>query len=95
MQQKLLLTRAPDAPRQTLAEYRAEGGYQALEGAPAAKAILAAVEQANQRGRGGATFPVARKWRLAAAAASPEKHFVANGGEHEPGSKKDRFLVAR
>lgn len=89
----ILLTRDRAAPRQTLAEYRAEGGYTAL--AEPAERILAAIEASQLRGRGGASFPVARKWRLAAAAVGTPKHFVANGGEHEPGSQKDRFLLAR
>src|SRR5262245_10597323 len=89
------MTRPPEAPRQTLAEYRSEGGYEALAGAPAADAILAVLEQSQLRGRGGAAFPAARKWRVAAQAPAGEKHFVANGGEHEPGSLKDRYLLAR
>jgi NADH-quinone oxidoreductase subunit F len=55
--------------------------------------VIALVEAAELRGRGGAGFPVARKWKLALAAQADEKFVVANGGEHEPGSKKDRQLV--
>ncbi|MBK8979011.1 MAG: hypothetical protein IPM29_24205 [Planctomycetes bacterium] len=93
----ILLTRPAGAPRQTLADYVAAGGYAALRaalgGEPAA--VLAAVEAAGLRGRGGAAFPTARKWRLAATTAAPRKHVVANGGEHEPGSDKDKHLVER
>lgn len=94
----LLLTRSADAPPQSLAEYRAEGGYAALAQAlarPDPERILAEVEAAVLRGRGGAAFPAARKWRLAAARDAAHKHVLANGGEHEPGSHKDRFLVER
>lgn len=90
----LLLTRAPHAPRETLAEYRSHGGYATLDQDLAAESVLAALERGNLRGRGGASFPVARKWRIAAGAHAARKHFVANGGEHEPGSHKDRFLLA-
>ncbi len=97
MKPPILLTRPPDAPPETLAEYQERGGYEALaaarRGSP--EAVITAVEQASLRGRGGAAFPTARKWRLAAAAPSPDKHVVANGGEHEPGSNKDRFLVTQ
>lgn len=55
--------------------------------------VIATVEAAGLRGRGGAGFPVARKWKLARDAESDEKYVVANGGEHEPGSRKDRELV--
>lgn len=91
----LLLTRPSHASRQTLAAYRATGGYSTLDQDLAPESVLAALEAGNLRGRGGASFPVARKWRIAAAATAPTKHFVANGGEHEPGSLKDRFLLAR
>lgn len=95
---RILLTRPADAPAEPLAEYRAAGGYEALRSALAARTpedVLAEVERAQLRGRGGASFPVARKWRLAAGQPAGEKHVVANGGEHEPGSRKDRFLVAK
>jgi len=94
----LLLVRPTGAPTETLAEYRARGGYEGLLAALAANApatVLDAIEQSGLRGRGGASFPTARKWRLAAGQASPEKYVVGNGGEHEPGSEKDRHLVAK
>jgi NADH:ubiquinone oxidoreductase subunit F (NADH-binding) len=94
----LLLTHAPDAAPQTLAEYEREGGYAALRAALAAgtpAAVLAEVETSKLRGRGGAAFPTATKWALAAAQTAEPKYVIANGGEHEPGSMKDRFLVER
>src|SRR5262245_15656149 len=93
----LLLTRPADAPPETLAEYESAGGYQALAkaraGAP--EDVIGALREADLRGRGGAGFPAWRKWDLGRAAPGPAKHVVVNGGEHEPGSGKDRFLVAR
>ena len=91
----LLPARASVAP-ETFAEYRERGGCQGLrrwrDGDHAA--LIDEVEEAGLRGRGGAAFPTARKWRLAASADADEKFVVANGGEHEPGSDKDRHLVA-
>jgi len=93
----LLLTRPLDANTERLADYRAFGGYAALEqarrGAP--EAVLEVVKASGLRGRGGAGFPAWQKWELARSQEAPRKHVVVNGGEHEPGSKKDRFLVAR
>ncbi|MHC4077227.1 MAG: NADH-ubiquinone oxidoreductase-F iron-sulfur binding region domain-containing protein [Planctomycetota bacterium] len=92
----ILLTRPPGSPTQDLAAYKADGGYQALAKALSEmtpEAVLADVEKAHLRGRGGASFPVATKWKLAAATAGDEKHVLANGGEHEPGSNKDKHLV--
>ena len=94
---RILLTRPVDAPRQDLSDYQGAGGYtalrQALEtGTP--EGVIQAVEDAALRGRGGASFPVSTKWRLAAGTQASQKFVVANGGEHEPGSEKDKFLVA-
>lgn len=93
----LLLNRSLDSDTEGLAEYRASGGYAALEKArsSAPEDVIRAVLDSGLRGRGGAGFPVGRKWEMALAAASDKKHVVVNGGEHEPGSQKDRFLVAK
>ncbi len=82
--------------RESLEAYRAAGGYEALEAAralPAAE-VVRIVTESGLRGRGGAGFLVGRKWELARSAQGAPKAVVANGGEHEPGSKKDRWLVA-
>lgn len=95
---RLLLTRPPGAAAHTLAEYEAAGGYAGLRRALATlspEQVLAEIEASGLRGRGGASFPTARKWRLAANRPAGTKHVVGNGGEHEPGSEKDRFLIAR
>ncbi|HWP29481.1 MAG TPA: NADH-quinone oxidoreductase subunit F, partial [Chloroflexota bacterium] len=81
---------------QTFAAYQAEGGYSAwrravTEGTPAL--VLAEVEASGLRGRGGAAFPVGRKWRIAAETPAAQRYVVCNGGEDEPGSHKDRFLM--
>ena len=53
------------------------------------------VERSGLRGRGGAWFPTAQKWRGALGTQHDEgRVVVANGGEDEPGSVKDRFLLA-
>jgi NADH-quinone oxidoreductase subunit F len=92
-----LLTRPSDAPPEKLADYLEVGGYQALRQARTAppEEVIAVVTESGLRGRGGAGFPAARKWELARAAEGSPKYVVANGGEHEPGSRKDRFLVSK
>ena len=94
----LLLVRPASAPPESLRDYRERGGYGALQQALSNNRpdeLTASIEAAGLRGRGGAAFPTARKWQLAAANTSPEKYVVANGGEHEPGSDKDRHLAAK
>lgn len=57
-------------------------------------AALDVVEQSGLRGRGGAYFPVARKWRAALAQDRPMA-LVVNAEEGEPGVFKDRALLCR
>jgi NADH-quinone oxidoreductase subunit F len=52
------------------------------------------VAAAGLRGRGGGWFPVARKWR-AVRVEGGAPVVIANGGEGEPGSIKDRVVMTR
>ncbi len=58
-----------------------------------AEGLLAEVESAKVRGRGGAGFPAGTKWRFTKQAANPEKFIVANGDEGDPGSYIDKYLM--
>ncbi len=59
------------------------------------EALLAEVEAAEVRGRGGAAFPAGTKWRFAREAPGEEKYVVANGDEGDPGSYIDKYLMER
>lgn len=59
------------------------------------EALLAEVEAAAVRGRGGAGFPAGTKWRFARDAPGEEKFIVANGDEGDPGSYIDKYLMER
>jgi NADH:ubiquinone oxidoreductase subunit F (NADH-binding) len=54
--------------------------------------LIAQLEQAGLRGRGGSGFPAHRKWRAVRDGAAP-RVVVANGEEGEPSSFKDRWLL--
>src|SRR3954466_15663841 len=86
-----------DPPHTTLADYRAAGGGTALERASARgdEWVLDELTRAGLRGRGGAGFPAARKWRSVrdGGAALGDRFVVANGAEGEPGTFKDRPLL--
>lgn len=63
-----------------------------------ADATLVEVEAARLRGRGGAGFSTALKWRLCRQAPVPEggsRIVVCNADEGEPGTFKDRVLLTR
>jgi NADH:ubiquinone oxidoreductase subunit F (NADH-binding) len=59
------------------------------------EAVLAEIEASQLRGRGGAGFPVGRKWRAVATQKSDQKYVVANGDEGDHGSFIDKFLMER
>jgi NADH-quinone oxidoreductase subunit F len=88
----------PPRPVRTVEDHLAAGGGVGLERALALDPddVTALVDEAGLRGRGGAGFPTARKWRgvLAnAAEAGVAPTLVANGAEGEPGTYKDRVLL--
>ncbi|MBP1634719.1 MAG: hoxF [Acidobacteria bacterium] len=72
-----------------------ESGLKAALGKTRAD-IIAEVAASNLRGRGGAGFPTATKWNLAAAARvkpGGRKFVVCNADEGEPGTFKDRVIL--
>ncbi|HXV50414.1 MAG TPA: hypothetical protein VEB61_16520, partial [Candidatus Binatia bacterium] len=81
--------------REGLKEYCARLGYEALAKAlkGSAEDVVGIVSDAGLRGRGGAGFPTGKKWQLTRAAPDEPRYLVMNGGEDEPGSKKDRVLL--
>jgi NADH-quinone oxidoreductase subunit F len=81
--------------REGLKEYRARGGYEALAKAirTPPEDVVKVVSEAGLRGRGGAGFPTGKKWQFTREAPGEPRYLVLNGGEDEPGSKKDRVLL--
>jgi formate dehydrogenase len=91
--------READIPRyETLAEYRAKGGYSVLEQCRAGKlpfdTIIKEMTDAGLRGLGGAGFPAGRKWQIVRSYQGP-RLMTINGDEGEPGTFKDRFYLER
>ncbi len=78
-----------------LAEPPAPGAALAAALARGAAATLAEIEASRLRGRGGAGFSTAAKWRLARELPGAEHVVVCNADEGEPGTFKDRVLLAR
>jgi [NiFe] hydrogenase diaphorase moiety large subunit len=70
-----------------------EAGLEALL-ARGPDTVLAALAESGLRGRGGAGFATADKWRSCRDAAGTDKVVVCNADEGEPGTFKDRVLLA-
>ena len=56
--------------------------------------IITALKDAGLRGMGGAGFPAGRKWDLVAAQEAMPKYVICNADESEPGTFKDREILA-
>lgn len=57
--------------------------------------ILQDILESGLRGRGGAGFPTAMKWKYTAEAPSDERFVICNADEGEPGTFKDREILLR
>lgn len=81
---------------QTLAGYKAKGGYDTLKKAFAmeTKAIIEEVKASGLRGRGGAGFPTGMKWGFLPNNGEP-RYLLCNADEGEPGTFKDRLMMER
>jgi NADH-quinone oxidoreductase subunit F len=80
----------------SLDEYLARDGYQALEKAltgMSPEQVVATIADSGLRGRGGAGFPTGTKWRLAAGFKDTHKYVICNADEGDPGAFMDRSLL--
>ena len=71
------------------------GAYEGLKSAlqkPPAE-VLDIVEASGLQGRGGAGFPVGRKWKFVAGAQATPRYMICNADESEPLIFKDRVLI--
>src|SRR5258705_11954080 len=90
-----LLARVGFVDPTSLADYRANGGFRALERARRLRpqAVIDEVTAAGLVGRGGAAFPTGRKWAAVATQPAQPHYLVCNADESEPGTFKDRALM--
>lgn len=98
MSRKLLLKNDHIPGINTLATYKANGGYSVLTNAlknMSPDAIVEEVKKSGLRGRGGAGFPTGMKWSFLAKPEGVPRYLVCNADESEPGTFKDRYLMER
>ena len=77
-------------------DYLSRGGYAALatvlqQNDP--EAVIDEVERSGLRGRGGAGFPAAKKWRFCRANPGEKRYIICNGDEGDPGAFMDRAVL--
>ncbi len=92
------LTRSfdPAGPR-SFKTYSETGGYSAARKALAEMTpamVMDEVKAANLRGRGGAGFPAGVKWGFIPQASLAPRYLCINADEGEPGTFKDRYILA-
>jgi len=81
---------------ESLEEYIATGGYEALGKALTEldpQQTIEVVKRSGLRGRGGGGFPTHIKWQLVQEQKADEKFIVCNGDEGDPGAFMDRSLL--
>lgn len=81
---------------ESIAEYLARDGYQALEKAiqtMAVEEVIKMIIDSGLRGRGGAGFPTGMKWQFAHSARGEKKYVICNGDEGDPGAFMDRSVL--
>jgi NADH-quinone oxidoreductase subunit F len=95
-QHKIVLRNSGVIDPESLKDYLACGGYEALRKALISlrpEDVIAEVKASGLRGRGGAGFPTGTKWGFAARAAGDKKYMICNADEGDPGAFMDRSLL--
>ncbi len=95
-QQKIVLANCGEIDPESLEEFIATGGYEALGRAltdQTPDALIETIVASGLRGRGGAGFPTGLKWRFVAEQPGDVKYVVCNADEGDPGAFMDRSLL--
>lgn len=79
----------------SLEDYKTHGGFTGLDAALrlAPEKIVEELLISKLRGRGGAAFPVGRKWQTALETHADQKYVVANADEGDAGTYCDRMVM--
>ena len=96
VQQRIVLERNGVIDPTSVEDYIAAGGYAALAKALTGmepEEVIAEVERAGLRGRGGGGFSTARKWRSCRHAPGEPRYVICNGDEGDPGAFMDRSVM--
>ncbi|MBQ2244693.1 MAG: 4Fe-4S binding protein [Oscillospiraceae bacterium] len=94
-QTRIVLENCGRFDAESLDEYLAAGGFQALRKAieMGRDEVIAEVDASGLRGRGGGGFPTGRKWRQVARQKEQVRYVVCNGDEGDPGAFMDGSVM--
>jgi NADP-reducing hydrogenase subunit HndC len=95
-EQRIVLERAGVIDPESIEDFIAHNGYQALGKVLTAlkpAEVIDELEQSGLQGRGGAGFPTGLKWKFVSRAQSHKKYVICNADESEPGTFKDRLVL--
>ena len=95
-QRKIILRNCGYINPDSIEEYTARGGYQALEHTLrtlTSQQVTEEVTRSGLRGRGGGGFPTGSKWQVAQDTPSDVKYLICNGDEGDPGAYMDRTIL--
>lgn len=95
-QQKVVLENCGEIYADSIEEYIAADGYEALakvltELKP--EEVIEEIRKSGLRGRGGAGYPTGLKWGIVSKAVSDKKFVVCNADEGDPGAFMDRSIL--
>jgi formate dehydrogenase iron-sulfur subunit len=94
-QERLTFARCGIIDATSVEEYASLGGFVGLKNALAkdTDGIIQEVTDSGLRGRGGAAFPTAIKWRTVADCQADQKYIVCNADEGDSGTFSDRMIM--
>jgi NADH:ubiquinone oxidoreductase subunit F (NADH-binding)/(2Fe-2S) ferredoxin len=95
-QKRIVLQNAGIIDPESIEEYIAHDGYEALGKAVTEMSpedVLKVVTESGIQGRGGAFFPTGTKWGFTAKTHADIKYIICNADEGEPGTFKDRLIL--
>ncbi|MBE3072853.1 MAG: NADH-quinone oxidoreductase subunit F, partial [Acidobacteria bacterium] len=95
-QTRIVLRNCGNINPESIDDYLAVGGYEALKAVLAKKdpdGLISQIIESGLRGRGGAGFLTGMKWRFTRLAEGAHKYIICNADEGDPGAFMDRSVL--
>lgn len=95
-QTRIVLENCGKFDAESLGEYMASGGFQALQKAMFSMSrddVIEEIDKSGLRGRGGGGFPTGKKWKQVARQKEQDRFVVCNGDEGDPGAFMDGSVM--